>query len=56
MLQACVEPLQMAAGKCKGMLHANAFVHQYEKQGLEKGEMAAAMYRATDVAEAYANM
>lgn len=55
-LQACIDPLQMAAKKCNGMLHANAFVHQYEKQGLEKGEIAAAMHRAIDVTEAYANM
>ena len=55
-LQACIDPLEMAAKKCNGMLHANAFVHQYEKQGLGKGEIAEAMYRAVDVAEAYTHM
>ena len=46
----------MAAKKSNSMLHANAFVHQYENQGLGKGEISEAVYRASDVAEAYAYM
>jgi hypothetical protein len=55
-LQTCIEPLQTAASKCNGMLQANAFVHQFEQHGLCKGDIAAAMHRAQETAEAYKSM
>lgn len=35
------------------MLHANAFVHQYQKYGIEKGHLQAAVRHAQDVVESY---
>eukprot|EP00892_Ulva_mutabilis_P006400 jgi/Ulvmu1/4131/UM019_0110.1 len=51
--QGCVDPIKVATGKAARMLHANAFVHQYQKHGVEKTHLEAAVHHAQDIVETY---
>jgi hypothetical protein len=51
--QSCTAPLSTAIRKSAAMLHAGAFVHQYERHGLARSELRDATYAAQEVVAAY---
>lgn len=55
-VQACVDPLNLATAKATMMLHANAFVHQYEKYGVDRQYLRSAVHASRDVIESYESM
>lgn len=52
-VQSCVGPVKLAAAKATTMLHASAFVHQYQKWGIDKEYLQGAVQHAQDVVAAY---
>lgn len=55
-VQACLRPLHTAIRKARAMLHARAYVHQYEQHGMPVSALDGAMGSAKEIASAYASM